>query len=126
MSDKILADLILLLHFAFVLFVIFGGLLAWYRWRFALLHVPMVLWSASVNIVPWPCPLTPLENHYRLLAGQAGYQGGFVQHYIAPLIYPEGLTHDLGLAVGLAALIWNTLVYGVLWWRKTSSRKRLC
>lgn len=126
MSAMILADLILLLHFAFVLFVIFGGLLAWYRWRFAWLHLPMALWSAVINVAPWPCPLTPLENHYRLLAGQSGYQGGFVQHYIAPLIYPEGLTHDLGPAVALAVITWNSLVYGVLWWRKTRSCKRRC
>jgi len=117
MSARILADLTLLLHFLFVLFVIFGGLLAWYRRTFAWAHLPMVLWSAAVNIGPWRCPLTPLENHYRQLAGQSGYEGGFVAHYIAPLVYPEGLTHDLGLAVGLAVIAWNGIVYGVLWWR---------
>lgn len=118
MPAPLAADLILLLHLAFVLFVIFGGLLAWYRRAFAWLHIPMALWGAAVNIGPWRCPLTPLENHYRLLAGQSGFEGGFVEHYIAPLVYPQGLTQDLGLAVGLGVIVWNGMVYGVLIWRR--------
>lgn len=121
MPAQLAADLILLLHFTFVLFVVFGGLLVWYRRRFALLHVPMALWGAIVNLASWSCPLTPLENHYRILAGQAGYQGGFVEHYIAPLVYPQGLTQDLGLTLGLSVILWNCLVYSVLLyllWRK--------
>ncbi len=117
MSAQLSADLILLLHFAFILFVLFGGLLAWYRHLFALLHLPMALWGAVVNIFAWQCPLTPLENHYRSLAGQSGYEGGFVEHYIAPLVYPEGLTQDLGLEVGLLAIAWNGVIYGVLLYR---------
>jgi hypothetical protein len=117
MSPAIIADLLLLLHFAFILFVLFGGLLVVYRYRFAWLHVPMFLWGAVVNIASLPCPLTPLENHYRQLAGQAGYQGGFVEHYIAALIYPDGLTADLGLVVGIGTLLWNIAIYSLVVWR---------
>jgi hypothetical protein len=117
MPAKLTADLILLLHLAFVLFVIFGGLLLWYRRAFAWLHLPMALWGAAVNIASWPCPLTPLEKHYRQLAGQSGYEGGFVEHYIAPLIYPEALTSDLGLTVGVTVIVWNGAIYAT-WWRR--------
>lgn len=122
MSARITADLVLLLHFAFVLFVIFGGLLVWYRHNFAWLHIPVAAWGAIVNIASWQCPLTPLENHYRKLAGQSGYEGGFVEHYIAPLVYPEGLTSDLGIYVGLAVIVWNIVVYGALFFRRHRHR----
>jgi len=122
MSAQLAADLILLLHLAFVLFVIFGGVLVWYRRAFAWLHIPMATWGAVVNIAAWQCPLTPMENHYRMLAGQSGYEGGFVEHYIAPLIYPEGLTSDMGLYVGLAVIVWNALVYGILIVRQRYNR----
>lgn len=122
MSARIAADSVLLLHFVFVLFVIFGGLLVWYRRAFAWLHLPMAAWGAIVNIASWQCPLTPLENHYRKLAGQSGYEGGFVEHYIAPLVYPEGLTSDLGIYVGLAVIVWNIVVYGALFFRRHRHR----
>jgi len=123
MSARLAADLILLLHFAFVLFVIFGGLLVWYRRAFAWLHIPMAVWGAIVNIASWQCPLTPLENHYRLLAGQAGYEGGFVEHYIAALVYPKGLTSDMGLYLGLAVIVWNVAVYGTIFLKRKRNRQ---
>jgi len=122
MSARLAADLILLVHFAFVLFVIFGGLLVWYRRAFAWLHIPMAAWGAIVNIASWQCPLTPLENHYRLLAGQSGYEGGFVEHYIAPLVYPAGLTRDMGLYLGLAVIVWNAAIYGICIYRRQHHR----
>jgi hypothetical protein len=117
MPAHLSADLILLLHFAFILFVIFGGLLVRYRRAFAWLHLPMALWGALVNLASWPCPLTPLENHYRALAGQQGYEGGFVEHYLAPLIYPEGLGRDLGIVLGLLVIGWNGAIYTLLLYR---------
>lgn len=118
MSPGTLADLVLLLHFAFILFVLFGGLLVLFRPGFAWVHVPMFLWGALVNITSMSCPLTPLEKHYRTLAGSTGYEGGFIEHYIAPLIYPQGLTQDLGLAVGVGTLLWNALIYAIVIWRR--------
>ncbi|MFO7593990.1 MAG: DUF2784 domain-containing protein [Pseudomonadota bacterium] len=122
MSAATIADITLLLHLLFILFVLFGGLLPLYRPWFAFLHIPMLLWGVIVNIAPLRCPLTPMENHYRQLAGQAGYEGGFVEHYIAPLIYPEGLTADFGIFVGSATLLWNVLVYGFVIYRKRRAR----
>jgi hypothetical protein len=120
MSPATLADLVLLLHFTFILFVLFGGLLTLYRRWFALLHVPMFLWGALVNLYGWPCPLTPLENHYRQLAGEAAYQGGFVEHYIAPLVYPQGLTQEMGVIVGSGTLLWNAAIYAFVLLRRRS------
>ncbi len=117
MPAKLLADIILITHLTFILFVIFGGLLVFYKRWFAWLHLPMALWGAMVNIVGWVCPLTPLENKYRTAAGQAGYDTGFVEHYIAPLVYPEGLTHELGLMVGGFVIVWNIVVYSLIYYR---------
>lgn len=123
MGAATLADLTLLLHLLFILFVLFGGLLALYRPWIALLHIPMFLWGVIVNLAKLRCPLTPLEKHYRELSGQEGYQGGFVEHYIAPLIYPEGLTADLAVLVGSATLVWNLLIYGFVIYRKRRTNR---
>jgi Protein of Unknown function (DUF2784) len=108
---RLLANLILVFHFAFVAFSVLGGFLVlWKRW-ITWLHVPSVLWSSLVNLFSHVCPLTPLENRFRRLAGQAGYEGGFVQHYIAPLVYPGGMPRRLELVAGFSVLIWNAFVY---------------
>jgi hypothetical protein len=110
----LLADLTVLLHAAFILFAVFGGLLA-VRWpRIAWLHVPAVLWAAFMEFSGRICPLTPLENHYRELAGENGYTGGFIEHYILPVIYPAGLTRDIQLGLGLGVLVVNIVAYGIV------------
>jgi hypothetical protein len=110
----LLADLTVLLHAAFILFAVFGGLLA-VRWpRIAWLHVPAVLWAAFMEFSGRICPLTPLENHYRELAGESGYTGGFIEHYILPVIYPAGLTRDIQLGLGLGVLVVNIVAYGIV------------
>jgi len=116
------ADSLVVLHLAFVLFVILGGLLV-YRWpRWAWVHVPAFLWGAVIEFGDWVCPLTPLEQRLRALAGEDGYTGGFVEHYILPLIYPEGLTREIQLALGLFVLAVNAVIYGVWLWRKWRRR----
>ena len=118
MFPRILADSILLLHLAFVVFVLLGGLLV-IRWRWvAWVHLPMVLWSSVVNWAAWICPLTPLENLYRSAAGQSGYEEGFIEHYLTPLIYPEGLTYEAGIVLGSFVFVWNVLIYGFIWYKK--------
>jgi hypothetical protein len=119
--SAVAADALLIAHLAFVLFVVAGGLLV-YRWpRLAWLHVPAFAWGAVIEFKNWVCPLTPLEQRLRLAAGEGGYGGGFVEHYLLPLIYPEGLTREIQLGLGLFVLAVNALVYGV-WigrkWRK--------
>lgn len=121
---RLAADALALLHLGFVLFVAFGGLLV-LRWpRLAWLHLPAAAWGAWVEFAGWFCPLTPLENALRRIAGTAGYSGGFIDHYLWPLIYPAGLTRDVQLALGLGVVAINTAVYGVLLARRARNRNR--
>lgn len=111
MIFKLLADLVLILHFVFILFVVLGAFLVLYRHRIAYLHIPMVLWSAVVNLTPLRCPLTPLENYFRLASGETGYEGGFIRHYINPIVYPQDLGIDMALLLGVGVIAWNLLIY---------------
>lgn len=109
-----LADLVLVVHLAFVLFVVLGGLLV-LRWRWvAVLHVPAAVWGILLEYGGWICPLTPLENSLRRLGGDAEYSGGFIQHYIQPVLYPAGLTRGAQITLGSLALLVNLIAYGLL------------
>lgn len=125
MLYRALADTTLIVHLCFVLFVVFGGLLV-LRWRWlAWLHLPAVLWGAFIELTGGVCPLTPLELRLRELGGEQGYEGGFIEHYLTGWIYPEGLTREAQIALGLGALVVNIAVYGWIMHRarnKTSSR----
>jgi hypothetical protein len=117
----ILADATLGLHLCFVLFVALGGLLfmrwAWIPW----IHLPAAAWGVAIEFGGWFCPLTPLENELRQRAGEAPYTGDFIARYLMPVIYPEGLTRELQIALGLAALTFNLAVYAVVYRRRRSS-----
>lgn len=111
-----LADLLVVLHLLFVGFVIFGGFLT-IRWhRVAWAHLPAVAWAVLVEWAGWVCPLTPWEVSLRSLAGESGYQGDFLAHYILPLLYPEALTRTTQLLLGAAALVLNGAIYGSWWY----------
>jgi hypothetical protein len=119
----LLADLLVLLHLAFVAFVAAGGLLVW-RWpRLAWVHVPCALWGAAVSFGGWICPLTPLENHLRQQAGEAGYSGDFVARYLLPVLYPEGLTREAQVVLGTLVVAVNAAVYVVAWPRARRPRR---
>lgn len=106
-----LADAVLVLHLAFIAFVLGGGLLV-RRWpRLAWLHVPAVAWGATIEIMGWVCPLTPLENHFRALAGRALYSGDFVERHLLPLIYPAGLTPAIQLMLCSGVIVLNGVIY---------------
>jgi hypothetical protein len=110
---RALADLILSLHLVFVLFVVLGGLLV-IRWpRTAWLHIPAAIWGVLIEYTGWICPLTPLENSLRTRGGEAGYNGGFIEHYIQPLLYPAGLTRSTQVVLGSVVLILNLTAYGI-------------
>jgi hypothetical protein len=114
MGYRLLANGVVLVHAAFVVFVVVGGFLTW-RWRrLALLHVPAAVWGALIEFAGWICPLTPLENTLRLHAGQAGYTGGFIEHYVLPVMYPNGLTRTAQIVLGVAVVALNVVAYGVL------------
>jgi hypothetical protein len=108
---SLLADLLVVVHFAFTAFVIFGGFLTW-RWpRVALLHLPALAWGCWVEVSHTLCPLTPLENHWRHLGGQAGYSGGFLAHYLVPVLYPPGLTWHVQWVLATLLLALNAAAY---------------
>jgi hypothetical protein len=109
------ADLVLLLHFSFVLFVAFGGLLL-IKWRRLIwLHLPAVAWGVFVEFSGWICPLTPLENWLRAQAGEATYAGDFIVRYLSSILYPDALTHEIQLILGATLLVVNLTIYGWLW-----------
>ena len=111
---RILADAVVLAHFGFVAFVVAGGFLAW-RWRLAALaHLPALAWGTWIELSGDICPLTPLENRLRALAGEAGYTGGFVEHYVLPVLYPPGLTHHTQWVLAGVLLVLNLVAYGAL------------
>ena len=120
MSYRLLADLTLILHAGFVAFVMLGALLV-LRWpRVAWIHLPAVLWGAGIEFLGGVCPLTPLENHWRRLAGGDGYAGGFVEHYVVPILYPDGLTRRVQVVLGVLVLMVNVAVYAWVLWRRRS------
>lgn len=107
----LLADLVVALHALFVVFVVAGGLLV-LRWpRVAWLHLPAAAWGALIEFFGWVCPLTPLEQWLRRLAGEAGYRGGFIEHYVLPVLYPAGLTRGVQLGLGALVVAVNVAVY---------------
>ena len=111
MSDRLLADGLVALHFAFIVFVLFGGLLVLHRRAWAALHLPAVAWAAFVEFTATLCPLTPWENALRRRAGEAGYDGGFIEHYLIPVLYPAGLTPRVQLLFGIVVVALNVGVY---------------
>jgi imidazolonepropionase-like amidohydrolase len=120
--NRLLADGIVLLHLGFVLFAVLGGLVVLFRPRLAWAHVPAAVWAAAVEIGGWWCPLTPLENRLRRAAGDAAYEGGFVERYLLPCLYPEGLTRAAQVALGVGVLALNGALYAFLWARRRRSR----
>ena len=124
MEYRAAADAILVAHLAFVLFVVFGALLL-LRWpRVAWLHTPAVVWAAFIEFSGTICPLTPLEVALRQRAGQAGYGGGFIDHYVVSLLYPEGLTQNTQAMLGAVLVAINAAIYIVAFRRRRTSPKR--
>jgi hypothetical protein len=115
MPYRLIADAVLLLHLGFMLFVVFGALLVARRRRWLPAHLAAAAWGVLVEATGAVCPLTWAELYFRQLAGEAGYQGSFVDHYLLPLIYPAGLTRELQLMLGLGVVAMNVLMYAWIW-----------
>jgi hypothetical protein len=123
MIAGIATDIIVLAHLGFIVFVALGGFLV-VRWpKIALLHLPCVLWGVLIAFGGWICPLTHLEMHFRQLSGQVGYDGGFIDHYVIPIVYPAGLTRGMQIAFGVTILSVNVCAYGRLLKNLTQRRK---
>ena len=123
MIEGLVADIIVLVHLGFIVFAALGGALV-IKWnKIAFLHLPCALWGALIACGGWICPLTPVEMHYRQLAGQAGYVGGFVDHYVMPIVYPAGLTRGMQIAFGVTILTVNLLVYARVLVKRAKRRK---
>ena len=117
MFYRTLADLVVIVHFAFIGFVLFGGLLA-LRWRWIpWVHLPAATWGAAVEFFGWYCPLTPLEVSLRRASGSMEYAGGFVERYLVPLIYPGNLTRELQITLAVVVVGFNLAVYLFVWRR---------
>lgn len=111
------ADVVVIVHFAFVVFVVLGGFLV-LRWRrLAWIHIPAAIWGALIEFAGWICPLTPLEQRLRLRGGEAGHAGGFVEHYLLPQLYPAGLTRQTQWVLGAFVLLVNVVAYGIVIYR---------
>ena len=117
------ANLILVIHLGFVFFVVLGGLLVLKWRRVAFLHIPAVVWGALLEYQGWLCPLTPLEQRLRQAAGQTGYTGGFIEHYLLPVLYPAQLNREMQIALGTLVIIINIAVYGWLLARIVTDRQ---
>jgi hypothetical protein len=117
MIYRVLADVVLTIHGAFVIFVVFGGLLALWKRYVAWLHWPALLWGAAAVGMGWICPLTPLENTFRRLAGEHNYQNSFLEHYMLATIYPQGLTRETQILMSVLLVIGNLIIYA-LWYSR--------
>ena len=123
MGYRIAADAVVLLHVAFIVFVVLGGLLALRRPWVAILHLPAAVWAVLIESFGWICPLTPLEVELRIAGGEAGYQGGFVDRYIVPLVYPATLTQPVQWALAVFVFLVNVAIYGAVLSRADRGRR---
>lgn len=124
MLARLGADLVVVVHLGFILFVVLGGFLTWVWPRIIWVHMPVALWGALVEIVPsWKpdavlCPLTHIEGYLRMQAGEAGYEGGFIEHYVVPIVYPRGITPKIQLWLGIVVVLVTAVAYTVFFMRR--------
>ena len=114
MLYRALADAVLVGHLLLIIYGLFGGLLYFWRRWFVWLHLPLAIWISLIEFFQWTCPLTPLEKQLRVLAGEGAYPGGFIEHYLIALIYPDGMSRAMALVLGVIALGSNLLIYGFI------------
>jgi hypothetical protein len=119
MLYRLLADCLVLVHLAFIVFVVAGGLLVLWRPTFRWIHLPAAVWGALIEFTGWICPLTPWEQALRAQAGQVGYPGGFIERYILPVLYPQGLTPGVQIALGFLVIGVNVAIYAFVGRRRS-------
>jgi Protein of Unknown function (DUF2784) len=114
MFFRVSADLVVVIHFAFVIFAVLGGILVLKRKKWAWMHVPSLLWAALIEFADWMCPLTWLEDWLREKGGATSYSGDFVGHYLLPVLYPDKLTRSFQITLGLLVVVGNAVIYAWL------------
>lgn len=125
MLNLVAADLIVLLHFTFIVFVVFGGLLV-LKWRsVAWGHIPCVIWGVVIEFTGWICPLTPIENMLRYSGGGGGYSNSFIEHYLLSVIYPVALTRELQIVIGIMVIAINIVIYITVYILRAREKFRL-
>ena len=123
MLPRVAADIVVTVHFGFIVFVVLGGLLA-LRWpRMVWVHVPVAVWGVVIELVGFICPLTPLENRLRVAAGDDGYAGGFIDHYLIPVVYPDGLDKSTQVTLGILVFAVNLAIYGMVVAKRRKARR---
>ena len=123
MAAKLIADILVVIHFIFIVFVVLGGFLVFKKRWVSILHIPSVLWAALLEINGWLCPLTPLEHYFRQLSGSSDYTGGFIDHYLVAIIYPEGLTREMQITLGFIVLGINLVIYALVFGKRSPGKK---
>ena len=119
MPYGIIADIVVVIHLSFVVFAVLGAvLIIWQRWIFWL-HLPAVLWAIWIECTGGICPLTPLENWFRIKGGQGGYEGDFVATYLLPVLYPAGLTRNVQLLLAILVIVINVAIYGLIFYKRS-------
>jgi Protein of Unknown function (DUF2784) len=113
MYYRIIADIVVILHLLFIVFVVLGGFLAIRHRKWIFIHLPAVVWAALLEFNGWLCPLTPLENWFRQMGEEGAYQGGFIEHTIEPILYPGALTRRIQIYIGILVITVNLIIY--LW-----------
>ena len=108
---EIAANLILIVHFIFILFVVFGALLFFVSTKIIFIHVPAVIWGSYIELTNSICPLTYLENWFLKKSNKTTYSEGFIQNYLVPIVYPMNLTKDLQIYLGIALIVVNIIIY---------------
>ncbi len=121
MTYTFLADMVLVTHLLFILFVIFGGIAVLGNRWVAFAHLPAAIWAILLEFFGWRCPLTPLEQWLRVCSGRGSYENGFIEHYLMQLIYPQALTRNLQIIFGCLVLIINSLLYIYILWKRNKS-----
>ncbi len=119
----LLADLVMVMHFLFIIFAILGGLLLFVRGYLVFVHLPAFFWAAMISFKGWICPLTLLENDLLRAAGREGYSEGFVGHYLTPIIYPERLTSSTQIMFGILVVVINIGIYAFVCYKRMAKRE---
>ena len=108
------ANLTLIVHFAFILFVVFGALLFFVATKIVFIHIPAFIWGSYIELTHSICPLTYLENWFLHKANLTTYSEGFIQNYLVPIVYPTDLTKDLQIYLGITLIVVNIIIYGFI------------